>query len=124
MNPLNAFVRQNYISLETYRKTGEPVRTPVWFVIYRDQICVNTEPDSGKVKRLRRNPSVKMAPCRFDGKVKGTWYSGNARFMENGEIKEIQRLFSNKYGFIQKIFSLLSGPRQHENIYLAITIIQ
>jgi hypothetical protein len=124
MNPLNAFIRQNYISLETYRKNGESVRTPVWFVLYRDQICVNTEPDSGKVKRLRCNPSVKVAPCRYDGKVKGTWYSGTARFMENSEIKEVQHLLSKKYGFIRKIFSLLAGSHQHENIYIAITIIQ
>ena len=58
---------KKYISLETYRKNGIPVRTPVWFVILDDTIHVITREDTGKIKRLRNNKSVKIALCTFNG---------------------------------------------------------
>ncbi len=46
---------QKYISLTTFRKSGKPVATPVWFVEKEGKICVWTQLHSGKMKRLRNN---------------------------------------------------------------------
>ena len=50
------FKNKKYISVETYRKSGEGVRTPVWFIEINDEFLFNTEETSAKVKRIRRNP--------------------------------------------------------------------
>ena len=124
MEPLSAFAHQKYISVETYRKNGESVQTPVWFVVYENQLCFNTERTSGKVKRIRRNPAVRIAPCDMAGKVNGNWVSGTARFMDGPEVKEVQRLYNKKYGLVRKIISLFGNSRAQDNIFISITITQ
>ena len=52
-NQLEQFLDQKYINLETYKKDGTPIRTPVWFVIDKDLIYVITRDSTGKVKRLK-----------------------------------------------------------------------
>jgi hypothetical protein len=42
--------KQLYINLETYRKTGEAMRTPVWFIEENRIIFIRTLAESGKVK--------------------------------------------------------------------------
>jgi uncharacterized protein len=54
---------RKYISLATFRKTGTPVYTPVWFGEKDDKLYVMTRSDSGKYKRLENNPGVRVAPC-------------------------------------------------------------
>ena len=67
------FGGQKYISLETFKKNGQGVRTPVWFVLHNDTLYVYTEANSGKVKRVRNNPQVRVAVCNMRGDVKGPW---------------------------------------------------
>lgn len=92
-----------YINLETYRKSGKAVRTPVWFVINNEEIFVTTKPDTGKVKRLKNNKSVKIAPCGMKGDVKGNWIDGTARFADESESKTAVELRNKKYGMLAKI---------------------
>jgi uncharacterized protein len=65
-----------YINIETYRKNGLGVRTPIWFIIHQGLIYFRSDEKSGKVKRLRNNPHVKIAPCDIRGNVKGEWFDG------------------------------------------------
>ena len=58
---LAQFGAQKYISLETFKKNGQGVKTPVWFVLQNDAFYVYTEADSWKVKRIRNNPRVRVA---------------------------------------------------------------
>jgi hypothetical protein len=53
---LAQFDGQKYISLETFRKNGPGVKTPIWFVMHKNAFYVYTEADSWKVKRIRNNP--------------------------------------------------------------------
>ena len=52
---LSLFLDQKYVNLETYKKDGTPVRTPVWFMIDNGIIYVMTREKTGKVKRLKNN---------------------------------------------------------------------
>jgi PPOX class probable F420-dependent enzyme len=63
---LKQFTKQSYLNLETFRKNGEGVRTPVWFWEDGGVLYVRTEDGSGKVKRARRNPQVRVTPCKMD----------------------------------------------------------
>jgi len=77
-NQLEQFLDQKYINLETYKKDGTPIRTPVWFVIDKDLIYVITRDSTGKVKRLRNNQDVRIVPCSFKGEPKNEWIKGKA----------------------------------------------
>jgi uncharacterized protein len=60
-----------YLSLTSYRRDGTGIATPVWFVIDDRRLLVMTDPDSFKVKRIRRNPDVTIAPCTATGQLRG-----------------------------------------------------
>lgn len=63
-------VSEKYVSLTTFRRSGEAVASPVWIAPLGDgRAGFTTEADSGKVKRIRNNPSITLQPCSARGKV-------------------------------------------------------
>ena len=108
MDNLEEIESEKCISLETYRKNNEPVKTPVWFVIKNDLIYVVTRDQTGKVKRLRNNQQVKIATCNFKGKIKGQWISGTAKILTEDETKDAVKWREKKYGLMAKIAKFLS----------------
>ena len=61
---------ERFLSLTTFRKSGERVSTPVWIGRDGDALIVTTPQASGKVKRLRNSPRVEVRPCNRMGRVK------------------------------------------------------
>jgi PPOX class probable F420-dependent enzyme len=86
-----------YISLTTYRRDGTAVVTPVWFVQQGDRLLARTGVESGKVKRIRRNPAVLVAVCTARGQLRGPQLSGVARVLPEGEAGPAMRLITRKY---------------------------
>ena len=105
--PASDLSNEKYIVLETYRKNGNPVRTPVWFVEDNGTLYVRTGTKSGKVKRLRRNPSVKLAPSKGRGEPKGPWIDGKATFANDQESQVALDRLKQKYGLQWKMVNLL-----------------
>ncbi|MEV5447304.1 PPOX class F420-dependent oxidoreductase, partial [Streptomyces sp. NPDC052644] len=60
---LDRLAAEKYVLLTTFRKDGRAVSTPVWAVRDDDTLAVWTVADSGKVKRIRRDGTVTVAPC-------------------------------------------------------------
>ena len=112
---------QKYISLETYRKNNQPVKTPVWFVIKDNLVYVVTREQTGKVKRLRNNLQVKFALCSMKGKITGEWVSGTAKILSEQETKEAVKIRDKKYGFMAKIAKFASKSKGE---FFAFTISQ
>jgi len=112
---------QKYISLETYRKNNQPVKTPVWFVIKDNLVYVVTREQTGKVKRLRNNLQVKFALCTMRGKVTGELISGTAKILSEQETKEAVKIRDKKYGFMAKIAKFAS---KNKGEFFAFTISQ
>ncbi|AFS83074.1 PPOX class F420-dependent oxidoreductase [Candidatus Nitrosopumilus sediminis] len=108
---LDEIKSEKYISLETYRKNNQPVRTPVWFVVKDDLIYVVTRSKTGKVKRLKNNLQVKFALCTIKGKVTGEWISGTATILNEEETKKAVKRRDKKYGFMAKISKFLSKSK-------------
>jgi PPOX class probable F420-dependent enzyme len=88
---------QKYISLATYRKSGVPVYTPIWFAEDNGRLYFMTNSKLGKCKRIRNNPKVAIAPCTMRGKITGPEFSGTARFLPAGENERARRLINAKY---------------------------
>jgi PPOX class probable F420-dependent enzyme len=108
-----ALDRQRYLALATFRRTGAEVRTPVWFAAMDGKIYLFTAGESGKVKRLRRSPRARVAPCDVRGEVRGPWSDGTARLVtEPGVIERAHAALRAKYGWqawVGDLFSRLTG---------------
>ena len=114
------------------RRDGTPVATPVWVVAAADRLYVWTGSETGKVKRIRNNPAVMLAPCSRRGNVTGPVVPAQAVIVPMGERPEIWRLFNAKYGMqlraivaAERILRLLPVARFHrqgERIYLELAV--
>lgn len=117
-----ALAHEKYISLETFRRDGTGVRTPVWFVEMDGKLFFYTLADSGKVKRIRRNPRVRVAPCDMRGKVHGDWAEGRARFASEEESACAHSLLDRKYGLQKRLLNFMSRLRPKPRTVIAIQI--
>ena len=106
-NHLDQFLDQKYINLETYKKDGTYVRTPVWFVIDNDLIYVITRESTGKVKRLKNNHDVRIVLCSFKGKPKNEWIKGKAEKITGEKADMVINFRKKKYGMSARLVGLL-----------------
>jgi PPOX class probable F420-dependent enzyme len=122
------FANAKYFSLETFRKTGVGVHTPVWFAedptppSGKTTYYVYTLPDTGKVKRIRNNPKVRIAPCNMRGTLQGSWVEAKARLCSGDEAAKGQTLLLDKYGLQKRIGDFFSGLRGRVQAVLAVEI--
>ncbi|MCX6081479.1 MAG: PPOX class F420-dependent oxidoreductase [Chloroflexi bacterium] len=92
------FANQNYLNLETFRKAGKSIQTPVWFVQDGAKIYVRTGGTSGKVKRIRNNSQVNIMPCGQVGEPLGDWIPATAREMTDADTAVlVRKLLVEKY---------------------------
>jgi PPOX class probable F420-dependent enzyme len=123
MDYLKLFDRQQYLNLETFRKSGIGVKTPVWFVQDGDTLFVRTEAHSGKVKRIRSNGRVNIAPCKMNGELLGDWIPAVAKLVVDQETdRKVDRLLGKKYGLMKTMFALASGLQRRKSIILEIKL--
>jgi PPOX class probable F420-dependent enzyme len=116
---LAQFGEQKYISLETFRKNGQGVKTPIWFVLHKNAFYVYTAGDSWKVKRIRNNPRVRVAVCNIRGDIKGPWLEATASLVEGDELLAADKLLDRKY-FLKKVFNFLSRINRHKRAMIKI----
>ena len=116
---LAQFGGRNYISLETFKKNGQGVKTPVWFVLHKSSFYVYTEADSWKVKRIRNSPRVRVAVCNMRGDIKGPWLDATASLVEGDERLAADKLLDRKY-FLKKVFNFLTRINRHQRAMIKI----
>lgn len=119
---LESFDNQQYLNLETFRKNGQGVRTPVWFARAGNALYVWTQANSGKARRVRNIARVNVAPCKADGALLGDWHPATARRDDSPEaVKKVRGLFAKKYGLMFYAFGLLGALRRVRYTTLEIT---
>jgi PPOX class probable F420-dependent enzyme len=111
----------SYIVLTTYRKNGNPIMTPVWFVQQEGKLIVWTASDSGKAKRLKNNPHVQLGPSNHSGKLLGAVQAGLAHFAARGDFSTLEKAFKAKYGWLVTFFALIWKIQGHPHTYIEIT---
>lgn len=82
--PFDGLEGHKYVNLTTFKKSGEAVTTPLWFALLDGRAYMTTPPDSGKMKRLRNDPRVLLAPSSATGRPRGDSIEGIARPIEGG----------------------------------------
>lgn len=116
------FVKQGYINVETYRKNGDGVKTPVWFVEHEGRFFIRTRTNSWKVKRIRQRPYVRFSPCKADGTLCGKWVEGQAAIVNDLPWEEeINRRMRSKYGLNKIFLDLVSALFRRKYLMIEIT---
>jgi uncharacterized protein len=108
-NAVQTLAKEHYISLETYRRNGRAIPTPVWFIEQNGKLYVSAPSHTGKVKRIRNNGQVRIAPCDGRGNVTGQWLDGQARFVEGAQADAADRLLTRKYGWQKRALELFGS---------------
>jgi uncharacterized protein len=119
---LAQFANQKYLNLESYRRNGQGVRTPLWFVENDGALYFYTVAHSYKVKRIHNNPRVRVAPCDMRGNLKGDWVAATARRLGEAESRLANELLNRKYGWAKRILNFLAKIRGHERAAFAIKL--
>jgi uncharacterized protein len=112
-----------YCLLVTYRRSGQPVPTPVWFGLDAEgRLYVRTESDAAKVKRINRNPRARVAPANVRGKPMGPVAEGSARVLPPEEHDRAERALRTNYGLGRRIYEgVATGPLSVPTTYLEVT---
>ncbi len=123
-----AFAGQKYLNLETFKKSGDSVKTPVWFAAEPSaslessgaKLYVYTIGVSGKLKRIRNNPRVKVAPCNMRGDVRGEWADARAEIVTGAEAEHGMRLLNEKYLPWKQLLDFFAKFRKRERTVFVI----
>jgi hypothetical protein len=121
-----------FVSLSTVKRDGTKVPTPVWLVSSAGRLYVWTAATSGKVKRIRNNRDVTLAPCTRRGTVTGPPVAARATIVSVDAHPEVWPVFEAKYGRtlrailgFEKLVGLLPGRRDRsrsERIYIELEV--
>jgi uncharacterized protein len=114
------FAHQKYLNLETRRKTGKPVTTPVWFAEENGTPYIHSLANTGKVKRIRNNPKVRIVPCDVRGNPTGEWVDAKARILDERGAALGHTLLNQKYGWMKRIGNAFGQLRQRQRVVIAI----
>ena len=114
------FDPEQTISLTTFRRSGEGVATPLWFVRDGDVLYMRTIARSGKVKRLAHDARVTLAPCTWEGELTGPVTDGLARVMAADEpaVERADRLLDEKYGQERARMTQMMEEQQEPLLFL------
>jgi hypothetical protein len=115
MNPgLAQFADRKYLNLESYRRSGAAVRTPLWFAEEEGVLYVYSVDDSGKVKRIRKDARVRVVPSDIRGNPKGEWVEARAQILDAEGAAHGHQLLRRKYWLKRPMdFFARLGKRRH-----------
>jgi len=122
-----ALADEAFISLTTFRKSGEAVSTPVWLARDGDALIVTTPEESGKVKRLRNSGRVEMRPCTRMGAVAegAPVVAGHARIIADATTRDrLTAVIRKKYGIEFHLITAIEtivAKRRKNRVILRIT---
>jgi len=122
MNPVE-LANEQYLSITTFKRDGTPVSTPVWVAGENGNLLVISEADSWKVKRIRRNGHVRVAPCSARGALRGDPIEAEATI--DKDTTTVEKLLAQKYGWMYRTymcFSALARTLRRQSTPTGVTI--
>ena len=103
---VSALAEERYISLTTFKRDGTPVSTPVWVVTDDGRrLLVWSAANTWKVRRVRRDRRVLVAPANYRGKERGERVQAEARLVSDPGVDELLR---RRYGWQKRILDFLN----------------
>ena len=97
-----------FLSVTSFKRDGTGVATPLWFVNDGDRLLALTGLRSAKVKRIRRDPHVLVAPCRPSGKLRGEPVRARVEVLTaTAELDRVQKLLMKRYRLTYRVVVLV-----------------
>jgi PPOX class probable F420-dependent enzyme len=100
----DAILKAQYVALTTYRRDGTPVTTPVWAAAEGGSLFIFSNPNAGKVKRVRNSSHATVAPCTATGTITGAALHAEAYLLSDDQMPKVWRLLVKKYGIAARLF--------------------
>jgi PPOX class probable F420-dependent enzyme len=94
----------SYCLLTTFKRSGEPVPTPVWFGVADGKLYFHSEGEVGKIKRIRNEGRVLVGPCTLRGKPKGPMVEAKARVLPEEDEVHAEAAIQSNYGLARRIY--------------------
>ena len=123
MTTIDDLAASKYLSLTTFRRSGEPVATPVWVTREGDRLYVITGSESGKVKRLRHTQRVLLAPCDARGTLRGEQVEGTARILDAAGTESAAARAKARYGLTYRVLALMERVRSRAGDRIGLEIV-
>jgi PPOX class probable F420-dependent enzyme len=117
----DALIDQEYALVVTFRVSGQPVPTPMWFGLHDGLVYVESLADAGKVKRLRHDPHVRVAPCTIRGRPTGPFTDGVGRILAAAEEKDAEAALDRHYGLRRRVYVKLGSRLGVKTVFLEVT---
>jgi PPOX class probable F420-dependent enzyme len=114
--------RARFIDLVTFRRTGEPVGTPVLFVLDGNRVLVRTAHDAGKLKRIAHTPAVELTPSDQMGRHLGATRSGTARVLGPGAVAPVLARLHAKHRVAGPLFTWIRHRRGQADVIVEILL--
>jgi hypothetical protein len=118
---MEEIARHKRALLVTYRRDGTPVPTPVWAARDGGHLYVRSERASGKLKRLRNDSRLLVAPCTVRGKPLGAPFEARARVLSPEEEGIAERALAARYGLGRELFERTMDLLRVDMCFLEIT---
>jgi len=104
---LDALFPGRYLSLTSFKADGTGVATPLWFVSDGERLFALTDLHSAKVRRMRHDPRVLVAPCRANGKLRGEPLPARAEVLTaSTDLERVQELLIGRYRISYRLVML------------------
>lgn len=109
---LDGLGKEQFVLIESFKRNGEGVKTPVWVVGRGDVLWAWTNDNSWKVRRIRHNGRARLAPCDSRGNVLGAWVDVSARVIDDvADELAMRKLLKQKYGWMFSLFAFVGRVR-------------
>jgi PPOX class probable F420-dependent enzyme len=119
---LEALAEQKTVLLTTYRRDGTGVGTPVHIAVEGDRAFVRTWDTTWKLKRIRKNPGVEVAPCTVGGRPTGPAIRARARVLGGEEAAHAAELLARKYPLLHGVLiPLVHRLRGNQTMHVELT---
>jgi len=107
--------------LTTFRRDGRGVGTAVHVAVEDGRAYFRTWHTTGKLKRIRRNPHVTVAPATFRGEPTGPARAARVRILDGDEAKRAAAALGHRYPVIHSwLIPLFHRLRGYRTVHLEI----
>ena len=124
LDSLYQFTDQGYLNLESYRRNGTTIRTPIRFIEDHCKLYVySLAAETSQVRHINRYPYVRVMPCSLRGKPKGQWVEAEAHIADLNTLPGGHELFLQKYGWPMKIQFIMNRVLKRQRVAVAIELL-
>ena len=114
--------KAEFVSIESFRKNGTGIKTPVWITEEGGKLQCWTGYDAWKVKRIRNNAQVNLAVCDRSGNIESDWVSAVGHVLDDPQAvkKQTQRM-AKKFGLMFRMFQIVGAVRRSKYVAIEFT---